>query len=145
MKSFSAFIHSCHAFHVFHFTVLSTGTSKNLTVFRFTEALQKGLTMTTCERTSGFSSCGLPMCQTVCVCVCGAHFSFCLCAVKEDLLSNYSRSVAAWVPHRRLSRLRFCRRHLSAITHCLLTTKSFHTAIIFTQYLAPRAWNSRTL
>lgn len=68
--------------------------------------------------------------DSVCMCVrCACQF-LSMCGQRGSV-SDYSRFVAARVPHRRLARPQFCRRHLSAITLRLLTTKSFHTAIIF--------------
>lgn len=131
-------------FHYFHrlSCLLCRSRFPLLKIFHFTKILQEHLTVTTCERASGFSSCGLPMCQTVCMHV------LCLCQFlsmcgQRGSVSDYSRVAAARVPHRRLARPRFCRRHLSAITLRLLTTNSFHTAIISTQYLAPLAQTSR--
>lgn len=114
----------------------SSFTSKNLTFFRFAETLlawsdSDDLWKNLWIQFLWSSHVSDSVCMSVSV------YVWC---IRQRLLS-LSRPLR--VPHRRLARLWFCRRHLCAITLRLLTTKSFHTAIIFTQYLAPRAWNSR--
>lgn len=103
-------------------------TSRNLAIF---QVVRERLTLTTCERASGFSSCGLPMCQTVCVCACGVYVSFCLHVVKEDpsVTTLASRPLGFRID------VWLCRSSADGI--CLqsrfafLTTESFHAAIIF--------------